>query len=71
MIGNSLEVALGFYDCGGSSFHVIGKILVEIIRIVVVEVETLRGVVLRFVDFGDANHEDFMAKILNLLVLFA
>ena len=71
MIGNSLEVALGFCDCGGSSFHVIGKILVKIIRIVVLEVETLRGVILRFVDFGDASQEDFMAKILNFLILFA
>ena len=49
--------------------HVVGKILVEIIRIVVVEVETLRGITLGF--FGDVNHEDFMAKVLNLLVLFA
>ena len=71
MLGSSLEVALGFCDCGGSSSHVIRKILVEIIRIVVVEVETLRGVIVRFVDFGDANHEDFTAKILNFLVLFA
>ena len=51
--------------------HVVGKILVEIIRIVVVEVETLHGVILRFMDFGDANHEDFTAKDLNFLVLFA
>ena len=28
--------SLGFYDRGGSSFHVVGKILVEVIRIVVV-----------------------------------
>jgi hypothetical protein len=63
--------SLGFCDCGRSSFHVIGKVLVEIIRVVVVEVETLRGITLRFLNFGDANHEDFMAKILNLLVLFA
>ena len=56
---------------GGSSFHVVGKILVKVIRIVVVEVETLREVVLGFMDFGDANHEDFTAKILNFLVLFA
>ena len=67
LLGNSL----GFCDCWGSSFHVIGKVLVEIIRIVVVEVETLRGIVLRFVDLGDANHEDFTAKVLNFLVLFA
>ena len=66
-----LVSSLGFCDCGRSSFHVIGKVLVEIIRIVVVEVETLRGVILRFVDFGDANQEDFTAKILNFLVLFA
>ena len=51
--------------------HVVGKILVEIIRIVVVEVETLRGVILGFMDFGDANHEYFTAKVLNVLVLFA
>ena len=44
---------------------------VEIIRVVVVEVETLRGITLRFLDFGDANHEDFTAKILNFLVMFA
>ena len=50
--------------------HVVGKILVEMIRIVVIEVETLRGVILRFRDFGDANHEDFTAKVLNFLVLF-
>ena len=45
------------------------NILVEIIRIVVVKVETLRGIALRF--FGDANHEDFTAENLNFLVLFA
>jgi len=66
-----LGSGLGFCDRGESSFHVVGKILVEIIRIIVVEIETLRGVILRFLDFGDANHEDFTAKILNLLVLFA
>ena len=58
-------------DRGGSSFQVVGKILVKVIRIVVVEVETLCEVVLGFMDFGDANHEDFMAKILGFLVLFA
>ena len=63
--------SLGFCDCGGSSFHVVGKVLIKVIRIVVDEVETFRGVTLRFMDFGDANHEDFMAKILNFLVLFA
>jgi hypothetical protein len=62
---------LGFCDRGGSSSHVVGKVLVEVIRIVVVEIETLRGVILWFMDFGDANHEDFTAKILNFLVLFA
>jgi len=66
-----LGCILGFYDCGRNSFHVVGKILVKIIRIVVIEVETLRGVTLRFMDFGDANHEDFTAKVLNFLVLFA
>ena len=59
------------HDCGRSSFHVVGKVFVEIIRIVVVKVEMLRGVILRFLDLGDMNHEDFMAKILNFLVLFA
>ena len=48
-----------------SSFHVVGKVLVEIIRIVVVEAETLRGIALRF--FGDANCEDFTAEVLNFL----
>ena len=67
MLGGSL----GFCDHGRSGFHVVGKILVKIIRIVVVEVETLRGVILRFMDFRDANHEDFTAKILDFLVLFA
>ena len=67
MLGSSLN----FCDRGRSSFHVVGKILVEIIIIVVIEVETLRGVILRFMDFGDANHEDFTVKILNFLVLFA
>ena len=67
MLGSSL----GFCDRGVSSFHVVRKILVEIIRIVVVKVEMLRGVILRFLDLGDMNHEDFMAKILNFLVLFA
>ena len=67
MLGSSLN----FCDRWRSSFHVVGKILVEIIRIIVVEIETLRGVILRFLDFGDANHEDFTAKILNFLVLFA
>ena len=57
------------HDCGRSSFHVVGKVLVEILRIVVVEVETLRGIALRF--FGDTKHEDFMADVLNFLVLFA
>ena len=52
-------------------FSMLSKILVEVIRIVVIEIETLRGVILRFLDFGDANHEDFAAKILNFLVLFA
>ena len=60
---------MSFCDCRRSSFHVVGKILVEIIRIVVVEVMTLCGIALRF--FGDTNHEDFMAKDLNFLVLFA
>ena len=54
---------------GGSSFHVVGKVLVEIFGIVVVEVETLHGIAFRF--FGDANHEDFTAEVLNFLVLFA
>ena len=65
MLGSSL----GFCDCGRSSFHVVGKILIEIIRIVVVEVKTLCGIALRF--FGDTNHEDFMAEVLDFLVLFA
>jgi hypothetical protein len=65
LLGNSL----GFCDSGGSSFHVVGKILIKVIRIVVVEVETLRGVVLRFMDFRDANHEDFTAKIFEFLGL--
>ena len=38
-------------------------VLVEIIRIIVVEVKTLRGIALRF--FGDTNHEDLMAEVLN------
>ena len=66
-----LDSSLGFCDCGRSSFHAVGKVLVEIIRIVVIEVETLRGVVLRFVDLRDANHDDFTTKVLNFLVLFA
>ena len=66
-----LDSSLGFCDCGRSSFHVVGKVLVKIIRVVVVEVETLCGITLRFLNFGDANHEDFTTKILNLLVLFA
>jgi hypothetical protein len=65
-----LGSSLGFCDCGMSSFHVVGKVLVEIIRIVVIKVETLRGITLRFLDFRDANHEDFTTKILNLFVLF-
>ena len=51
--------------------HVVGKILVKIIRIVVVEVETLHWVTLRFMDFRDANHEYFTAKVLSFLVMFA
>ena len=66
-----LDSSLGFCDCGGSSFHVVGKIPVKVIRIVVDEIETLRGVILRFLDLKDANHENFTAKILNLFVLFA
>ena len=58
-----LDSSLGFCDCGRSSFHVVGKVLVEIIRVVVVKVEMLYGITLRFLDFGDA-------KVLNLLVLF-
>jgi len=66
-----LGSSLGFCDCGRSSFNVVGKVLDEIIRVVVVEAETLRGITLRFRNFRDANHEDFTAKILNFLVLFA
>ena len=66
-----LDSRFGFCDCRRSSFHVVRKVLVEIIRVVVVEVEMLRGIALRFLNFGDANHEDLTAKILNLLVLFA
>ena len=66
-----LDSSLDFCDRGGSSFHVVGKIPVKVIRIVVVEIETLRGVILRFMEFRDANREDFKAKILNFLVLFA
>jgi len=60
---------LSFSDCGGSSFHVVGKVLIEIFRIIVVEVETLCGISLGF--FGDANHEGFTAEVLNFLFLFA
>ena len=60
---------MGFSDCGGSSFLVVGKVLIEILGIVLVKVETLCGIILRF--FRDANHEDFTAKVLNFLVLFA
>ena len=56
---------------GSSLGHLVRKILVEIIRIVVVEIETLHGVILRFLDLGDANHEDFTTKVLNPLVLLA
>ena len=62
---------MGFSDCRRSSFHIVGKVLIEIIRIVVIEIEALRGIILRFMDLGDANHEDFTTKILNFLVLFA
>ena len=54
---------------GGSSFHVVGKVLLEIIRVIIVEIETLRGITLSI--FRDMNHADFTAKILNFLVLFA
>jgi hypothetical protein len=67
--GSSLVAVCPFSDCGRSSFHVIGKVLVEIFRVVVVEVETLREITLGF--FRYANHEDFTAKVLNVLVLFA
>jgi len=66
-----LGSSLGFCDCGGSSFHVVRKILVKFIRIVVVEVKTLRGVILWLMDFRDANYEDFTTEILDFLVLFA
>ena len=46
---------LGLCDCGRSSFHVVGKVLVEIIRVVVVEVEMLRGITLRFLNLRDAD----------------
>jgi hypothetical protein len=64
-----LGSSLGLCDCGRSSFHVVGEVLVEIIRVIVIEVDTLCGIALRF--FGDTNHEDFTAEILNFLVLFA
>ena len=67
MLGSSLN----FCDRGRSSFHVVGKILVKIVKVVVGEVEMLRGIILRFLDLGDVNHEDFTAKILNFLVLLA
>jgi hypothetical protein len=60
---------LSFNDCGGSSFHVVGKVLVEIFGIVVIKVETLCGIALWL--FEDVNHEDFTAEVLNFLVLFA
>ena len=56
-------VAWASVTVGGSGFHVVRKILVKVIRIVVVEIETLRGVILRFLDLGDVNHEDFAAKV--------
>ena len=65
LIGGSL----GFCDCRRSSLNIVGKVLIEIIRIVVVKVEMLRGITLRF--FGDMNHEDFTVEVLNFLVLFA
>jgi len=67
LLGSSLV----FCDRGGSSFHFVGKILVKVIRIVVVEIETLRGVILWFMNFRDTNHEDFTVEILNFLVFFA
>ena len=36
-----LDSRLGFCDYGSSIFHVVGNVLVEIIRVVVVEVEML------------------------------
>ena len=66
-----LDSSLNFCDRGRSSFHVVGKILVEIIKIIAVEVETLRGVILRFMDIRDVNREDFSAEILKILVLLA
>ena len=65
-----LDSSFDFYDCR-SSFHVVGEVLIIVIRIVVAEVKTLRVITLRFLDFRDVNHEDFTAKILNLLDLFA
>ena len=64
-----MTVAWASVIVGGSSFHVVGEVLVEIIRVIVIEVDTLRGIALRF--FGDTNHEDFTAEILNFFVLFA
>ena len=37
-----LDSSLYFYDCCGSSFHVVREVIIIIIRIVVVEVETLQ-----------------------------
>ena len=65
-----LDSSLGFCDCRRSSFHVVGKVLVIVVRIVVVEIKTLRRVILWFMDFGDATHENFTAEILDFLVLF-
>ena len=67
MLGSSL----GFCDRGGSSFHVVGEVLIIVIRIVVVEVKTLRRVILWFMELRDAKHEDFSAEILEVLVLLA
>ena len=66
-----MVVAWASVIVGGVVSMLSEKVLIEIIRVVVVEFETLRGITLRFLDFRDANHEDFTAKVLNFLVLFA
>ena len=45
------------------------KVLVKIFRVVILKIEALCGVTLRF--FRDADHEDFATEVLNFLGLLA
>jgi len=46
-------------SCSDLHFSGVGELLVEVVRVVVVEVDALHGVIIRLVDLHDAYHEHF------------